>query len=631
MQKQGLYDPIHEHDACGIGFVANINGEKNHSIIQEGITILCNLEHRGAVGGDQKTGDGAGMLMQIPDKFFRKSIDFKLPKISDYAVGFFFLPSDKDVAQEALKQSTAIIKREGGNVLGWREVPTDPICLGEIAQESMPSFWQGFVEFPVLKGAALERKLYIVRRCLENDATKQGWGMNDYYIPSLSSRIIVYKGMFVSTQFNTFYPDLESEDFISAIALVHQRYSTNTFPSWPLAQPFRILAHNGEINTLRGNINKTLERDSTLSSPLFGDEIKKIFPITRTDGSDSSIMDNVLELLVMGGRTLEHSIMMMVPEPFGSKYHMSEDKRAFYEYHSAIMDPWDGPAALMFTDGTRIGGYLDRNGLRPGRYVITKSGKVIMASEVGVLEVDPADVREKGRLAPGKIFVVDTERKRMMRDNEIKAAVSRWKPYRRWLEENRIELKGLFQVPGPVGIDEKTLMTRLSAFGYTLEDLKMMVRNSQEPVGSMGNDSALAVLSDRPQLLYNYFKQLFAQVTNPPIDPYRENLVMSLMSYTGRQRNLLEETPEHCRQLKLYHPILTNDDIDRLRKTTFRGYRVCTVPMLFDIDQENALEQGLDVLVKTVEARIDEGYSMVILSDRDINQNQAAIPAPQPC
>lgn len=631
MQKQGLYDPRYERDACGIGFVANINGEKNHSIIQEGITILCNLEHRGAVGGDQKTGDGAGMLIQIPDKFFRKNVDFKLPEFGDYAVGFFFLPSDKEVAEEACKQSAVIIRKEGGRLLGWREVPTDPSCLGEIAQTSMPSFWQGFVEFPGLKGIELERKLFIVRRCLENHANNQGWGMNDYYIPSFSSRIIVYKGMFVSTQFNTFYPDLQSMDFMSAMALVHQRYSTNTFPSWPLAQPFRILAHNGEINTLRGNINKTLERESTLSSKLFGYDIQKIFPITRADASDSSIMDNVLELLVMGGRTLEHSIMMMVPEPFGSKYHMSEDKRAFYEYHSAIMDPWDGPAALLFTDGTRIGGYLDRNGLRPGRYVITKSGKVIMASEVGVLDVDSPDVREKGRLAPGKIFVLDMQRKRIMRDNEIKAAVSRWKPYRRWLEENRIELKGLFQVPGPVGIDEKTMMTRLRAFGYTLEDLKMiitpMVRNSQEPVGSMGNDSALAVLSERPQLLYNYFKQLFAQVTNPPIDPYRENLVMSLMSYTGRQRNLLEETPEHCRQLKLYHPILTNDDIDRLRKTTFKGFRVCTIPMLFNINDKNALEKGLDELVKTVKTRIDEGYSMVILSDRDISKTKAAIPA----
>ncbi|MEJ2053729.1 MAG: glutamate synthase large subunit, partial [Calditrichaceae bacterium] len=631
MLKQGLYDPDFEHDACGIGFVANINGEKNHSIIQEGITILCNLEHRGAVGGDQKTGDGAGMLIQIPDRFFRTVLDFKLPEPGKYGVGFFFLPADKNAAKDALQQSEEIIKSEGGSVLGWRAVPTNPDSLGEIARESMPSFWQGFVEFPGLTGIDFERKLYIVRRRLENNATENGWEMTDYYIPSLSSKIIVYKGMFVSTQFNTFYPDLQSEDFVSALALVHQRYSTNTFPSWPLAQPFRLLAHNGEINTLRGNINKTVERESTLSSKLFGDDLKKILPITRSDASDSSIMDNVLELLVMGGRTMEHSIMMMVPEPFGSKNHMSEDKRAFYEYHAAIMDPWDGPAALMFTDGVRIGGYLDRNGLRPGRYVITKSGKVVMASEVGVLDIDPADVREKGRLAPGKIFIVDTESKRFMRDNEVKAAVSRWKPYRRWLEENRIELKGLFQVPGPVGLDQKTLMTRLRSFGYTLEDLKMiitpMVRNSQEPVGSMGNDSALAVLSERPQLLYNYFKQLFAQVTNPPIDPYRENLVMSLMSFTGRQHNLLEETPEHCRQLKLYHPMLTNDDIDRLRKTTFRGFRVCTVPMLFNIEDENGLEKGLITLAKSVEDMVDEGYSMVIMSDRDISKTKAAIPA----
>jgi len=511
-------------------------------------------------------------------------------------------------------------------------VPTNSNSLGQIARESSPSSWQGFVEFHNLSDEVLERKLYILRRCIENDAIERGWDMSMLYIPSLSSRIIIYKGMFVSTQFVTFYPDLKDKDFTSAIALVHQRYSTNTFPSWPLAQPFRYLAHNGEINTLRGNINKTKARDSTLTSSVLGEDINKILPVVNPAGSDSAILDNVLELLHMGGRSLEHSLMMMVPEPFGPKYHISEDKRAFYEYHSAIMDPWDGPAALLFTDGIKVGGYLNRNGLRPGRYVINKSGKVLMASEVGVLDIDPADVREKGRLAPGKMFVVDTAIKRIIRDNEIKAKVSRWKPYRRWLEENRIELKGLFQIPGPVGIDQDTLLTRLRAFGYTLEDLKMiitpMVKNSQEPVGSMGNDSALAVLSEKPQLLYNYFKQLFAQVTNPPIDPYRENLVMSLMSFVGRQHNILDETPEHCRQLKLNHPVLTNDDIERLRKTDFRGFKVCTVPLHFEAQEgQKTLQRGLEKLCSDAENRVDEGYSMVILSDRNINYDLAAIPA----
>ena len=365
------------------------------------------------------------------------------------------------------------------------------------------------------------------------------------------------------------FPDLTDKDFQSAIALIHQRYSTNTFPSWPLAQPFRCIAHNGEINTLRGNINKMKAREKTISTPLFGQDINKLVPVVDSEMSDSGIFDNVFELLTWSGRTVEHSMMMMVPEAFGQKYHISEDKRAFYEYHASIMEPWDGPAAIAFSDGTKVGATLDRNGLRPARYIITKSGKVVMASEVGVLDIAPQDVLQKGRLAPGKMFLVDTSLNRIIFDNEIKASISRRKPYRRWLENNRIELKGLFQVPGPVRTDQKTYLTRQWIFGYTLEEIEMvlgpMAENAQEPVQSMGNDAALAVLSERPQLLYNYFKQQFAQVTNPPIDPYRENLVMSLMSFVGRERNLLDETPEHCHQLKLPHPVLSNDDMDRLR------------------------------------------------------------------
>ncbi len=630
MQKQGLYDPKNEHDACGVGFVVNIDGNVAHSIIDEGLQVLANLEHRGAVGGDMKTGDGAGMLTQIPDAFFRKYTKLKLPAPGKYGVGFIFMPHQEDQLVKAQTLTKEIINREKAKLIGWRQVPVEPDCLGEFARQSMPSFWQVFVEYENLTGEELERKLYILRKCIVNEARKNGWNINQFYIPSLSARVIVYKGMFVSEQFSSFYPDLQDQEFKSALALVHQRYSTNTFPSWPLAQPFRYVAHNGEINTIRGNANKLMARDATLSSKLFGNEIKKIFPIMEPALSDSAIFDNAFELLVMAGRSMEHSMMMMVPEAFGNKYHISQDKRAFYDYHAAIMDPWDGPAALAFTDGIKIGAYLDRNGLRPGRYVITKSGKVIMASETGVLDIDPADVREKGRLAPGKMFYVDTERKRFVRDNEIKATVTRWKPYRRWLEENQIGLKGLFQVPQNLEIDKDTLAYRLRSFGYTLEDLKMiilpMVKNSQEPVGSMGNDASLAVLSEKPQLLYNYFKQMFAQVTNPPIDPYRENLVMSLTSWVGRQSNMLEETPEHCRQIKLAHPVFTNDDINRLKQTKRSGLKVCCIPMVFNA-RERSLEKDLAKFTIKAEQKVDEGFDMVILSDRDIDKDHAPIPA----
>jgi glutamate synthase domain-containing protein 1 len=598
-KKQGLYDPAYEHDACGVGFVVNID-------------------------------DGAGMLMQIPDQFFRNTLDFDLPQSGKYAVGFLFLSEDEEKYQLARSMISDIIEREGSTLLGWRDVPVNPDYLGDVARQSIPRIVQIFVTFENIEESQFDRKIFILRKCLEGEAKNLGWDTNIFYIASFSRRTIIYKGMFVAAQFAFFYPDLVNKNFKSAIALVHQRYSTNTFPSWALAQPFRFVAHNGEINTLRGNVNKMMALDNTLSSPLFGDEIEKIFPIINPEASDSAIFDNVFELLTMAGRSMEHSMMMMVPEAFGFQYHISQDKRAFYEYHMSIMDPWDGPAALAFSDGIKIGAYLDRNGLRPGRYLITKSGKVVMASETGVLNIDPADVREKGKLAPGKMFVVDTEKHRIIRDNEIKSSVSRWKPYRRWLEENKIELRGLFQVPGKIKKDKDTLLVQQQAFGFSLEDFKTiivpMVTNSQEPVGSMGNDASLAVLSRKPQLIYNYFKQTFAQVTNPPIDPYRENLVMSLSSFVGRQKNLLEETPEHCRQLKLSQPTLTNEDIDRLKNSEIEGFRVCSIPMLFE-PVSGALEKGLIKLCLDAEKKVDEGYSMIILSDKDISIERAAIPA----
>ena len=632
LKKRGLYDPDYEHDACGVGFVARIDGERTHKIVEEGVQILCNLEHRGAVGGDQKTGDGAGMLLQMPHKFFTRVLPFSLPEEGEYGAGMIFLPVGSKKAADAVTMTEKVIADEGGNLLGWREVPVDPECLGELARRVMPSFKQVFVSFDGLKGEALENKLYTLRKCLENAAAAKGLELDDYYLPSLSCKTMVYKGMFVSGQFVTFYPDLAEEDFISAMALVHQRYSTNTFPSWPLAQPFRYIAHNGEINTLRRNKNNMKARETSLSSEEFGPALNKMYPIVQEGGSDSAAFDNVFELISRGGRSMEHSMMMMVPEAFGTKYHISEDKRAFFEYHAAIMEPWDGPAALVYTDGYKIGATLDRNGLRPGRYTITKSGKVVLASEAGVIDIDPEDILENGRLEPGKMFLVDIKQHRVVRDNEIKSRITRSKPYRRWLSEEKIELKGLHGTPRKFKHDSTTLLERLKSFGYTFEDIRKviapMAMNSQEPVGSMGNDSPLAVLSEKPQLLYDYFKQLFAQVTNPPIDPYREHLVMSLMSFVGRERNLLKETPEHCRQLKLTHPVLTNDDIKSLMSVDLDDFKVCTVPILFQVtNEEGQLENALGKLCRDVEDQVDLGNSLVILSDRGIDEQHVAIPA----
>ena len=634
-QREGLYDPRFEHDACGVGFVVNVDGRRTHQIVINGITILKNLVHRGAVGGDSRTGDGAGMLTQIPHRFFAREaarLHFALPAEGAYSAAMLFLPRDEKRRAKARSLIERVVAAEGGTLLGWREVPVNPELLGELAEGAMPHISQLFASFGKLSGVELERKLYVARKCIESAATAEGFPLEDLYISSFSCRTIVYKGLFVAPQFERFYPDLADAEFESALAVIHQRYSTNTFPSWHNSQPFRYIAHNGEINTLRGNINKMNAREKTMSSPLFGDDISKLVPVITPSLSDSGIFDNVLELLVAGGRSLEHALMMMIPEAFGAHYHMSEDKRAFYEYHAAIMEPWDGPAAISFSDGITVGSILDRNGLRPARWVVTRSGLVVLASEVGVLDIPPEDILQKGRLAPGKMFLVDTAQKRIIYDNEVKAAVSRRKPYRRWVEANRIELRGLFQVPGPVRTDRETLQEKHWVFGYTMEDIDMvitpMVENSQEPISSMGNDETLAVLSDRPKMLYNYFKQLFAQVTNPPIDPYRENLVMSLMSYVGREKNLLDETPEHVRQVKLPHPVLSNDDIAKLRTLDVGGYRSCVIPMTFPAaDGEKGLEKALTALCAEAEARVDEGYTMLILTDREVSMKRAPIPA----
>ncbi len=647
--RRDMYDPTYEHDACGVGFIADIGGVRSHRIVEDSIRILVNLEHRGAVGGDMKTGDGAGLLVQIPDTFFRRVLPFELPPEGSYGLGFFFFPNEEEDYRRAAEIVGEAAEAENWRILGRREVPVRERALGETALASKPRMEQIFfapakeeetddsIAATPAAEEDLERRLYVLRKCIEGRALDAGLGMDLLYIPSLSCRTVVYKGMFVSTQFTDFYPDITEEDFDSALALVHQRYSTNTFPSWQLAQPFRFIAHNGEINTLRRNTNNMAAREKSLSSPVFGGDIEKLKPVADPKGSDSAIFDNVFELLHQGGRSLEHAMMMMVPEAFGTRYHISEDKRHFYEYHAAIMEPWDGPAALVFTDGRRIGAPLDRNGLRPGRYLITRSGKALLASEAGVLDFPPEDILEKGRLAPGRMFMVDTVRGRVLKDKELKSSVSRGKPYRRWLEKNRIELKGLFGLPSPASLDKETLSTRQRAFGYSLEDMIRIITpmavDAQEPIGSMGNDSSPAGLSDRPRLLYDYFKQIFAQVTNPPIDPYRESLVMSLMSFVGREKNLLDESPEHCRQLKLAHPILTNDDIGRLRSSDISDYKVETVSILFESGSSDsskkfgALEKAIEDVSREVERKIDGGASLVILSDRNIDKDHVPIPA----
>ncbi|MFP4522034.1 MAG: glutamate synthase central domain-containing protein, partial [Fibrobacterota bacterium] len=537
----GLYNPANEHDSCGVGMVASLDGMPDHSIVQKGIKVLVNLEHRGAKGGDKSTGDGAGILTSVPHDFFQNVCTengIELPQPGKYGVGFLFLPVDAELSEKCINAVQTSAAEEGQCFLGWRDVPVKRNVAGKISAAAMPEFKQFFVAAGPESSDDFERKLYVLRRKIENIVSEYDDGdYSQFYIVSLSSRTVVYKGMLTGTQLPDFYEDLQNPLFRSPFSLVHQRYSTNTMPTWSLAQPFRYLAHNGEINTLRGNINRMRAREHLLDSPLFGKDIEKIKPVIQENGSDSACFDNALELLVQGGRSLAHSMMMMVPEAWGTKYHISKDKRAFYEYHSAIMEPWDGPAALVFTDGRYIGAMLDRNGLRPARYTVTREGTIVMASESGVLDFPGDDILKRGRLQPGKMFLVDLEQHRIIPDNEVKSVISRQKPYRHWVEENRISLRGLLTPSEETEMSSETLRRRHFAFGYKEDELRNvlapMCTYGQEAIGSMGDDSALAVLSKKPQLLFSYFRQLFAQVTNPPIDPYREELVMSLMSYAG--------------------------------------------------------------------------------------------------
>jgi glutamate synthase (NADPH/NADH) large chain len=619
---QGLYRPEFEHDACGVSFIVDMHGRKSHDIVARGIGALCNLEHRGASGAETNTGDGAGILLQLPDLFFRAVVDFELPEAGSYAAGMAFLAPDN--VEASVDTIEKLIVDEGLTLLGWRDVPVDDSMLGKGAKDVEPVFKQLFVGGA--SGMDLERRAFILRKRAENET--------DAYFPSLSSRTFVYKGMLTTPQLSAFFPELTDERMQSALALVHSRFSTNTFPSWPLAHPYRYIAHNGEINTVQGNRNWMRAREALLQSDLLPGDLERIFPICTPGHSDSASFDEVLELLHLGGRPLHHAVLMMIPEPWERHETMSDEKRAFYEYHSTLMEPWDGPASIAFTDGTVIGAVLDRNGLRPSRYWVTKDGLVIMASEVGVQEIDPADVVQKGRLQPGRMFLVDTSQGRILGDEEVKAQLAAEHPYGDWLRTHRVHLDELpprdYLVP-----QHGSLVTQQRLFGYTTEELKIilgpMARTGAEPIGSMGTDTPIAVLSDRSRLLFDYFSQLFAQVTNPPLDAIREELVTSLQATLGPERNLLQPEPASCHQISLPFPILSNDELAKLLyidEGGVDGFKTFAVDGLFPVAEGG---EGLRAALESVRSKVSDaiagGANIIVLSDRHANEELAPIPS----
>ena len=633
--KQGLYDPQHEHDACGVGFIVHQKGEKSHAIVTDALTILENLEHRGACGCEANTGDGAGILMQIPHKFLQKvtaQLGLSLPAVGQYAVGMLYSSPDAERRARSREVFERVVAEAGQKVIGWRDVPTDNATLGETAQASEPFMQQVLIErsLVVADELAFERKLLMIRK-QSHVAIRVVDVDTHWYFSSLSCRTIVYKGMLMTMQVGAYFPDLRDPDVESALALVHSRFSTNTFPSWERAHPYRYIAHNGEINTLRGNINWMQARQSLFESELFGDDIKAIQPVINVDGSDSLIFDNALELLVLAGRSLPHAMMMMVPEPWTAHESMSAQKKAFYEYHSCLMEPWDGPASIVFTDGNTIGAVLDRNGLRPSRYYVTKDDRVIMASEAGVLTIEPENIVKKGRIQPGRMFLVDMAAGRIVGDEEIKQEVVSQQPYQKWLDDNLVKLEQLTEALPAVGNSED-LLQRQMAFGYTFEELRMLItpmaRDGVEATGSMGTDTPLAVLSDRPKLLYDYFQQLFAQVTNPPIDSIREEIITSAQTTIGAERNLLKPEPESCHLISLKSPILNNAELAKLKHVNEGEFSSITIPMLFNPkDGVKGLEASLDAIFATSDKAIESGISILILSDRGVNPETAPIPA----
>ena len=629
-RQLGLYDAENEHDACGVGMLVNIHGGKSHELVESALKVLENMRHRGAEGADNKTGDGAGILLQIPHEFILLQ-GIPVPEKGKYGTGLLFLPKDEKDQGAILSIIIEEIEKEGLTLMHLRNVPTCPKILGESALANEPDIKQIFIT-GFTESETADRKLYLIRKRIENKVRKSDIATReDFYVVSLSTKNIIYKGMLSSLQLRGYFPDLTNPYFTSGIALVHSRFSTNTFPTWGLAQPFRLLAHNGEINTIRGNRGWMEARESVLSSPVLGD-IREIRPIIQPGMSDSASLDNVLEFLVMSGLSLPHAMAMLVPESFNEKNPISEDLKAFYEYHSILMEPWDGPAALLFSDGRFAGGMLDRNGLRPARYLITHNDMMVVASEVGVMDFEPGDIKEKGRLQPGKILLVDTEKGKIYYDGELKKQLAEAKPYRSWLATNRIELDELKsgrKVAHTVSDYERMLRT----FGYSKEDVERLIvpmcTTGAEPINSMGNDTPLAVLSDKPQLLYNYFRQQFAQVTNPPIDPIREELVMSLTEYIGAVgMNILTPSESHCKMVRLNHPILSNAQLDILCNIRYKGFKTVKLPLLFEVAKGRAgLQEALTALCKQAEESVSEGVNYIVLSDRDVDATHAAIPS----
>ncbi|MCG8509855.1 MAG: glutamate synthase large subunit, partial [Rhodospirillales bacterium] len=643
-EPQGLYDPKNEHDSCGVGFVVDIKNRKSHDIVRQGLQILVNLDHRGAVGADPLAGDGAGILVQIPDRFFREecaNTGIDLPPLGDYAVGMLFLSQDEKTRNRHETITERVFKEEGIVALGWRDVPIDPACLGHSVKPNLPVIRQFFVGRgpDIADQDAFERKLFVARKRAHHAIwdNEESRTESRFYMPSFSSRTVLYKGMVLATNLDKFYLDLNDGRFESALALVHQRFSTNTFPSWELAQPFRYLCHNGEINTLRGNINWMLARRHNMKSDVYGaEDLEKLWPLIGDGNSDSATFDNALELLVNGGYSLAHAMMLMIPEAWDDNPLMDAKRRAFYEYHAALMEPWDGPAAVAFTDGRQIGATLDRNGLRPARYIVTDDDKVIMGSEVGVLPVPEEKIVKKWRLQPGKMFLIDLEEGRIVDDSEIKEKLAGAQPFSRWLKETQIRVEELPPEVAAMAPDEQTLLDRQQAYGYTQEDIKFflapMAVGGQDPIGSMGRDIPLAVLSRRPKLLFDYFKQNFAQVTNPPIDPIREQLVMSLVSLIGPRPNLLDlETGGSHRRLEVKSPILSNIDLEKIRhihEKVDNAFRTHTLDICYPADLgASGLEDALKRICDEATDHVVRGFNIIILSDRAIDMDHIAVPS----
>ncbi len=645
-EQKTLYEPSTEHDACGFGFVADIKGRGSHAIVRDALTVLVNLEHRGASGSEANTGDGAGILLQVPHAFLRTvaaEAEVVLPEGGGYGVAMAFLPRDQHSRSACRLHVASVLAAEKLKLLGWRDVPVNDTGLGDSARASQPVVSMAFIARP--RGLArdqdgdlaFDRRLYVARRLIEKAVTRSALpGRADFYVPSMSCRTVVYKGMLNASQLLTFYPDLLDERLVSAIALVHSRFSTNTFPSWARAHPYRYISHNGEINTLRGNVNWMFARQSALRSSLFKDDLQKILPAIDVDGSDTGIFDNVLELLHLSGRSLAHVMMMMVPEPWSRDPDMSPERRAFYQYHSCLMEPWDGPASLAFSDGVRVGATLDRNGLRPGRYWVTKDDRVVMASESGVLDIPAADIVAKGRLRPGRMLLVDTELGRIVEDDELKDAMAAAQPYGAFVANSLVRLEALPKPTHVIEPDHETVLRRQQVFGYTAEDVHIIIDSmavdGADPVGSMGNDAPLAVLSERPQLLYGYFKQLFAQVTNPPVDAIREEIIMATERSIGPEDNLLEPGPDAAHQLALPSPVLSNAELEQIRALDggplSHGFKTITLPILFKAAEDGAgLRRAIEELRSRASEAIAEGYNQIILSDRGHNETDAPIPA----